>query len=127
MRRKLAKETSIMYQKRKIYTSPNKEINSWAKLYSESLTEQELSESTSDEDILNTAFSTILFFLCGEGDKVLKDSEWVNYLVNDINAAIQKGMFKPGFEDKKHIRMLQDRSLEEEAEEEDDEDAEDSK
>ena len=89
-----------MYSKMKIYDSKYNEINAWAKLYTESLTEKELSESTSDEDILNTAFGTMLYFLCGEGDKVLKDDEWMNYLVNDINSAISKGMFKPSFEDK---------------------------
>jgi hypothetical protein len=97
-----------MYNKKKIYNSANKEINEWAKLYTESLTEKELSESTTDDDILNTAFSTLLYFLCGEGNVVLKDDEWVNYLVNDINAAIQKGMFKPSFNDKQHIKKLQE-------------------
>jgi hypothetical protein len=97
-----------MYNKKKIYNSEHKEINEWAKLYTESLTEKELSESTTDDDILNTAFSTLLCFLCGEGNVVLKDDEWVNYLVNDINAAIQKGMFKPSFNDKQHIKKLQE-------------------
>lgn len=83
-------------------------IEEWAKLYAESLTEQELSESSSDEDMINTAFSTLLYFLTGEGDKVLKDSEWMTYLINDINNAIQKGMFKPAFEDKQRIKKLQD-------------------
>lgn len=110
-----------MYTKKKIYDAVNPEINGWAKLYCENLTEKELSESTSDEDILNTAFSTMLYFLCGEGDKVLKDDEWVNYLVNDLNAAIQKGLFKPSFEDKQHIKKLQDiRMGESEEDEEDD-------
>ena len=83
-------------------------IEEWAKLYAESLTEQELSESSSDEDMVNTAFSTLLYFLTDEGDKVLKDSEWMTYLINDINNAIQKGMFKPAFEDKQRIKKLQD-------------------
>lgn len=83
-------------------------IEEWAKLYAESLTEQELSESSSDEDMINTAFSTLLYFLTGEGDKVLKDSEWMTYLINDINNAMQKGMFKPAFEDKQRIKKLQD-------------------
>jgi len=111
-----------MYTKKKIYDAVNPEINDWAKLYCENLTEKELSESTSDEDILNTAFSTLLYFLCGEGNVVLKDDEWMNYLQNDINAAIQKGMFKPSFEDKKHIRQLQDIRLGEDETEEDEED-----
>jgi hypothetical protein len=110
-----------MYNKKKIYNSTNKEINEWAKLYTESLTEKELSESTTDDDILNTAFSTLLYFLCGEGNVVLKDDEWVNYLVNDINAAIQKGMFKPSFNDKQHIKKLQDIALEVEETEVEDE------
>ena len=84
------------------------QIEEWAKLYAESLTEQELSESSSDEDMINTAFSTLLYFLTDEGDKVLKDSEWMTYLINDINNAIQKGMFKPAFEDKQRIKKLQD-------------------
>ena len=83
-------------------------IEEWAKLYAESLTEQELSESSSDEDMINTAFSTLLYFLTGEGDKVLKDSEWMTYLINDINNAMQKGMFKPAFEDKQRIKKLHD-------------------
>lgn len=112
-----------MYGKKKIYNSKFDEINSWAKLYTESLTEKELSESTSDEDILNTAFSTMLYFLCGEGDKVLKDDEWMNYLVNDINSAISKGMFKPSFEDKQHIKKLQQMRLG--TNESDDEESED--
>ena len=84
------------------------QIEEWAKLYAESLTEQELSESSSDEDMINTAFSTLLYFLTGEGDKVLKDSEWMTYLINDINNAMQKGMFKPAFEDKQRIKKLHD-------------------
>ena len=83
-------------------------IEEWAKLYVESLTEQELSESSSDEDMINTAFSTLLYVLTGEGDKVLKDSEWMTYLINDINNAMQKGMFKPAFEDKQRIKKLHD-------------------
>ena len=83
-------------------------IEEWAKLYAELLTEQELSESSSDEDMINTAFSTLLYFLTGEGDKVLKDSEWMTYLINDINNAMQKGMFKPAFEDKQRIKKLHD-------------------
>ena len=83
-------------------------IEEWAKLYAESLTEQELSESSSDEDMINTAFSTLLYFLTGESDKVLKDSEWMTYLINDINNAMQKGMFKPAFEDKQRIKKLHD-------------------
>lgn len=106
-----------MYNRKKIFDSNHNEINSWAKLYTESLTEKELSESTSDDDILNTAFSTLLYFLCGEGNTVLKDDEWVNYLVNDINTAIQKGMFKPSFSDKQHIKKLQDIRLGEELDE----------
>lgn len=86
-------------------TSEDPQINMWAQMC-ESLTEDELNESTSDEDILNTAFSTLLYFLCGEGAKVLKDDEWMNYLQNDINTAIQKGLFKPQFEDKQHIKKL---------------------
>ena len=58
--------------------------------------------------MINTAFSTLLYFLTGEGDKVLKDSEWMTYLINDINNAMQKGMFKPAFEDKQRIKKLQD-------------------
>ena len=85
-----------------------KQNEEWAKLYAESLTEQELSESSSDEDMINTAFSTLLYFLTGEGDKVLKDSEWMTYLINDINNAMQKGMFKPAFEDKQRIKKLHD-------------------
>jgi hypothetical protein len=76
------------------------DIELWAKLYTESLTEKELSESTTDEDLLNTAFSTLLYFLTGEGKKVLKDSEWMTYLTNDIYSAIYKGIFKPSYEDK---------------------------
>ena len=109
----------------KKHLSTNREINSYAKLYLESLTEKELSESTSDEDILNTAFSTMLYFLCGEGDKVLKDDEWVNYLYNDISAAIQKGMFKPSYEDKQHIKKLQEIRLNEESEESEEDDTDD--
>lgn len=103
-----------MYTKKKIFNSKHNEINEWARLYTESLSEKELNESTTDEDIINTAFSTLLYFICGEGDKVLKDSEWLNYLINDINAAISKGMFKPSFEDKKHIKQIQDMTLEDE-------------
>lgn len=95
-----------MYLKKKIFKSTHPEIAEYAKLYVESLTEQELNESTSEEDILNTAFSTMLYFLCGEGKTVLNDSEWMNYLYNDIQSAIQKGMFKPSFEDKQHIKKL---------------------
>lgn len=94
-----------MYKPKKSFTSDCPDIAHYAALV-ESLTEQELSESISEEDIMNTAFSTLLYFLCGEGDKVLKDDEWMLYLQNDINNAISKGMFKPSFEDKKHIKQL---------------------
>lgn len=99
-----------MYKKNstKVVKTNDPEMNMYVKLYTEALTEEELSESTSDEDIINTAFSTLLYFLCGEGNTVLKDDEWVNYLQNDINSAISKGMFKPSFEDKKHIKKLQE-------------------
>ena len=96
-----------MYGKKKIQDAKHSEINAWAQLYTESLTEKELSESTSDEDILNTAFETLLYFLNGEGDKVLKDNEWKNYIINDINSAIQKGMFKPSFQAKQQLKKLQ--------------------
>lgn len=85
-----------------------KDIELWAKLYNESLTEQELSESTSDEDLLNTAFSTLLYFMTGDGKKVLRDTEWMNYLINDMYTAINKGLFKPSYEDKQRIKRLQD-------------------
>lgn len=112
-----------MYKKKKAYSSKHNDISMWAKLYTESLTEKELSESTSDEDILNTAFSTLLYFICGEGNTVLKDDEWINYLVNDIDSAIAKGMFKPSFEDKQHIKKLQQMRLDvNETDDEDDED-----
>lgn len=88
--------------------SSNPDIQMWAKLYTESLTEDELKESTSDEDILNTVFSALLYFLAGEGNKVLKDDEWMQYLINDINSAIANGLFKPQFEDKQHIKKIQD-------------------
>lgn len=83
-------------------------LDIWTNMYTESLTEKELSESTSDEDIINTAFSTLLYFLCSEGKIVLNDEEWMLYLINDINNAIQKGMFKPAFEDKQRIKKIQD-------------------
>ena len=83
----------------------------WAQMYTESLSENELKESVSEEDIINTAFSTLLYFLCGEGKRVLSDDEWVNYLINDINNAISKGLFKPQFEDKQHIKKIQDERL----------------
>ena len=95
-----------MYSKKQIFESTYPEINEWAKLYTESLTEQELSESTSDEDLLNTAFSTLLTFMVGDGNKVLKDDEWMNYLENDLNTAIRKGMFKPAFDDKQNLKKL---------------------
>lgn len=86
----------------------NDQIKMWTKLYTESLTEQELSESTTDEDLLNTMFSTMLYFMTGEGQKVLKDSDWMNYLINDLNTAINKGMFKPSYEDKQRLKKIYD-------------------
>lgn len=86
--------------------SEDTDVRLWTKMY-ESLNEQDLDESTNDEDIINTAFSTLLYFLAGEGNKVLKDEEWIMYLKNDLNTAITKGIFKPSFEDKQHIKIIQ--------------------
>lgn len=105
--------------------SEDPQMNMWTKMYTESLTEDELKESTSEEDILNTAFSTILYFLAGEGNAVLKDDEWQLYLINDINNAIQKGMFKPSYEDKQHIKKIQDMHMGESEDEADSEKSED--
>lgn len=97
-----------MFKSKKTIISKDPEMNLYAKLYAESLSEEELSESTNDEELLNTAFSTLLYFMIGDGNKVLKDDEWMNYLQNDINTAIQKGLFKPAFEDKQNIKKLQE-------------------
>ena len=85
----------------------NEDIKHWAKLYTESLNEDELKESQSEQDILNTVFSTLLYFMNGEGNTVLKDTEWMNYLLNDITNVIHNGTFKPSYEDKKRLKSIQ--------------------
>lgn len=87
-------------------TVAQQQIEKWAKLYVESLTEDELSHSTSDSDLLNTCFSTLLRFMVGDGNSVLKDEEWMLYLINDINAAIDKGLFNPQFDDKQNLKKI---------------------
>jgi hypothetical protein len=106
-------------------TTLSKQIDAWTKLYVESLNEEDFKQSSNENDIINTCFSTLLFFLAGEGNKVLKDSEWMMYLVNDINAAIDRGIFNPQFDDKQHLKaiMQQQYEIDENAEEEADDEA----
>lgn len=87
-------------------TATQQQIENWAKLYVESLTEDELSHSTSDSDLLNTCFSTLLRFMVGDGNSVLKNEEQMLYLINDINAAIDKGLFNPQFDDKQNLKKI---------------------
>ena len=42
----------------------------------------------------------------GEGDKILKDSEWMLYLIDDLNAASRKGLWKPEAEDKQILSNI---------------------
>lgn len=87
-------------------TITEQQIKNWAKLYVESLTEDELSRSTSDSDLINTCFSSLLRFMVGDGNKILKDDEWMLYLINDINTAIDKGLFNPQFDDKQNLKKI---------------------
>lgn len=65
------------------------DIKTYAKLYRESVRhERNLCESASDDEIISNVFSSLLAFMSGDGEKILRDSEWMNYLVNDIQQAV---------------------------------------
>lgn len=65
-----------------------------------------ITEDVDEKDILTNIFSSILWFINGKGDKILKDEEWVNYLKNDLNAAVRKNLWSPTPEDKKMLEKM---------------------
>lgn len=77
------------------------EIQLWANIVKQ---QTPITEDVDEKDILANVFSSVLWFLNGKGEKILKDEEWVNYLKNDLNAAARKNLWTPNPEDK---RMLQ--------------------
>lgn len=83
------------------------DIKTYAKLYRESICrERQLCESASDDEIISNVFSSLLTFMSGDGEKILRDSEWMNYLVNDIQQAVQSGLFKPDRESQEQLQAL---------------------
>lgn len=82
------------------------DIEQWAKLYEATVTDAELYEAVSDNDILSNVFSSLLAFMNGKGDKILKDSEWMNYLINDIEAAAHKKLFKMNSDDQANLKEI---------------------
>lgn len=65
-----------------------------------------LKEDVNEDEIIANCFGTLLRFMNGEGDKILKDSEWMLYLVNDLNAASRKGLWKPEADDKNILSKI---------------------
>lgn len=65
-----------------------------------------LKEDVNEEDIISNCFGTLLRFMNGEGDKVLKDTEWMLYLINDLHAASRKGLWKPDADDEQILSRL---------------------
>ena len=47
-----------------------------------------------------------MWFINGKGDKILKDEEWINYLKNDLNAAVRKNLWTPNPEDKRMLDKM---------------------
>lgn len=83
------------------------DIARYARIYKESCRrEMQLNESASDDEILSNVFSALLAFMSGDGDKILRDGEWMNYLVNDIQQAVQSGLFKPDRESQEKLQQL---------------------
>lgn len=101
------KKTSKTRALKKSTKRPASDIARYARLYAESVRrEQKLNESASDDEILANVFSSLLTFMSGSGDKILRDSEWMNYLVNDIQQAVQSGLFKPDRESQEMLNQL---------------------
>lgn len=65
-----------------------------------------ITEDVDEKDILANMFSTVLAFIQGKGDKVLKDEEWLNYIKNDLNAAVRKNLWTPNPEDKQALDKM---------------------
>lgn len=83
------------------------DIARYAKIYMESChRERQLNESASDDEIISNVFSALLAFMSGDGDKILRDGEWMNYLVNDIQQAVQSGLFEPDRESQEKLYQL---------------------
>ena len=79
-------------------------IQHWADIIKENT--PIVTEDVDEKDILANVFSSILQFINGKGDKILKDEEWVNYLKNDLNAAIRKSLWTPNPEDKRMLDKM---------------------
>lgn len=71
-----------------------------------------ITEDVDEKDILTNMFSSILWFINGKGDKILKDEEWMNYLKNDLNAAVRKNLWSPTPEDKKMLEKMNNKDNE---------------
>lgn len=65
-----------------------------------------LKEDVNEDEIISNCFSTLLRFMNGEADTILKDSEWMLYLINDLDAASRKGLWKPDAEDKQLLSKI---------------------
>ena len=65
-----------------------------------------LKEDVSEDEILANVFASLLRFVAGENDKIMKDQEWLNYIINDINAAVRKKLFVPEPDDQKYLDKI---------------------
>lgn len=79
-------------------------IQLWADIVKEQ--SQLVTEDVDEKDILENVFTSLLIFMQGKGDKILKDEEWMNYLKNDMNAAVRKKLWTPSIEDKKALEKI---------------------
>lgn len=79
------------------------EIQLWADIVKQ---QTPITEDVDEKDILANIFSTVLQFINGKGDKILKDEEWINYLKNDLNAAVRKNLWTPNPDDKHMLEKM---------------------
>lgn len=82
------------------------EIEKWAKIYDAGCTREYLAESVDKDEVIANIVTSLMYFLNGEGDKVLKDQEWMNYIVNDINNAVFLKIFKLSPEDERRFEEI---------------------
>ena len=80
-------------------------IEYWKSLIEED--QQAVDEAVDQKEIANTLVATLLTFMVGEGDKVLKDSEWMTYIINDIHSAVNSKMIELDADSKKRLQKIE--------------------
>ena len=80
-------------------------IEYWKSLIEED--QRAVDEAVDQKEIANTLVATLLTFMVGEGDKVLKDSEWMTYIINDIHSAVNSKMIELDADSKKRLQKIE--------------------